>query len=216
MSTKKKSNKGKKKAKKSQSSSSVFLIPQRDVGNSLYGQVARWETNTALSNFALNVQKVIACLNVMAATSTTVWSTYFAVRIKKIIFYTPANVTSVSSNGSAEWFAPSGTSLGIKPSSMTAGSLGTASGSKITMIPPEGTIWENWITLLSPGSVTMLVFSMPSNTIIDIIYDAYIDNGDGTVGFSTVGASVGSNYRMGLDCLQTSLTNFVPVGYKAI
>lgn len=198
------------------SNSPLFQVPQRDVGNYLFNQVARWETNAALSAYSLNSRNLISALNVMATTTTTVSTTFFAVRIKKIIFYIPANATTSSSNGVAEWYAPAGTSLGIKPSSMTAGSVGVASGVKLTMVPPKGTLWENWISINSPGNVTAMIFSMPTNTLIDIHYDAYIDNGDGTLNYATVGATAGNNYRMGLDMLQKSLSSFLVIGYTSV
>ncbi len=193
----------------------TFHVPQQDVGNILVNQVARWETNASLTAFALNIRTLIACLNCMAVGTTTVWSTFFAIRLKKIVFYLPANPTTSASNGAAEWYAPAGTSLGIKPSSMTSGSLGTASGSMITMIPPKGTLWENWVTLNSPGSVTCMVFSMPTNIIMDVYYDAYIDNGDGSISFTVAGAVQGSNYRLGCDGLPKASSNFQVMGYAS-
>lgn len=194
----------------------TMSVPPADVCNICLNNVARYETNAALSSAAIQANYLIAGLNVMAVSSSTVYSTFYAIKIKKIILYSPANNSTSTSQMAFEWYTPSGSSLGNKPSNLVAGTIGTAFGGKMVIKPPKNTQWDNWITLTSPGGVTAWTWTLPSATVIDIYYHAYVENNDSTLARTVSGASTGANYRMGLDGLALASTNYIAVGYRQI
>lgn len=186
------------------------------MSNYCSGQVARYENTAALSNSAISAQNLVGTLNVMASSATNVYTTFFAIKIKKICLYSPANNSVSTSQMAFEWQTPPGSSIGNRPSHVAAGSIGTAYGGKLVIKPPKGTQWANWITLTAPGGVSIWTWSLPAATVIDIHYDAYVENRDSTVAYTVAGATGGSNYRMGLDALPLASTNYTVVGYRQI
>jgi len=179
-------------------------------------QVARYENINAVSNSSITAQNLIGTLNVMASSTTNVYTTFYAIKIRKICLYSPAVVSTATSQMAFEWYTPPGSTIGNKPAHIAAGTIGTAFGGRLEFKPPKGTQWANWITLTSPGGVSAWVWSLPAGTVIDIHYHAYIENRDSTVAYTVASASAGSNYRMGLDSLPLASTNYTVVGYRQI
>lgn len=207
---------GKRESKALDTSEEAWAVPPRDISNVCYNQCARYENINTLSNAAVNAQNLVGTLNVMASSSTNVYTTFFAIKIKKIVLRSPANNSSVTSQMAFEWQSPSGSSVGNKPAHIAAGSVGSAYGGVMVIKPPKGTQWSNWITLTAPGGVTIWTWSLPAGSVIDIHYHAYIENRDSTIAYTVSGASGGSNYRMGLDSLPLASTNYTVVGYRQI
>lgn len=193
-----------------------WAVPPRDVSNVCFNQVARYENINTVSNSAISAQNLVGTLNVMASSATNVYTTFYAIKIKKIVLRSPANNSSSTSQMAFEWFTPSGSSIGNKPSHIAAGSVGSAYGGVMVIKPPKGTQWANWITLLAPGGVTIWTWSLPAGSVIDVHYHAYIENRDATIAYTVAGAIAGSNYRMGLDSLPLASTNYTVVGYRQI
>lgn len=214
---KKKSNR---KGRKSQSDGQVaWVVPPLDVSCILKKNHARWEVKStipAASPTSILASSLIVCLNVVATLGTVVNSVFWCIRIRKIILYSPAVVSSGTSAMAFEWKTPSGLTFGTKPNNVVSGSTGTGQGAKQVMRPPAKSIWENWITLTSPGDQAVFTIALPAGTTIDLEYDAYCDNADGTVTRTVSGAVVGNNYRMGLDTNPIASTNFIPLGYASI
>jgi len=197
-------------------SSIAFSVPAVDVSCILRAQVARYEVIATISGVNITAQNLIATINLMAATTTSVYSTFYGFRIRKITFYTPAVVSSATSEMAFEWYTQPGSLFGSQPSSVVLGSTGTGAGGKHVFIPPKTSQWSKWFTVTSPGSTPCFLYSVPAGTTVDVEYDASIDNNDATVNFTVVGAVVGTNYRMGLDGLAQATSNWIPIGYKRI
>jgi hypothetical protein len=190
-------------------------VPSRDISCKLKNQVARWEINANLTNSVITAQNLIASICGVATSATQVASVLYALKIKRIELRSPAVAASTTSSMNFEWFTPGGLTTGNEPYVMNGGSLGTAQGCLMKLNPPKHSVWENWITLTSPGSATCFTLSCPSGTTIDLIYDAYCDNNDSTLvtaGFT--GLTVGANYRFGMDGLPTATSNYVVLGYR--
>ncbi len=210
--------KKKKSQKLVETKSSIFAVPKANVANVCRNNVARWETTVASTNRSVLADNLIASLNLQASTTSVLYSTFFAVKLRKIIFYLPAVVSSGTSEYAFEWIQTnSNGNIGVEPVHISSGTLGTAAGTVCVEVPPKNTFWANWMTLLNPGAVAIFQFTAPAGTTIDIIYDAYVDSGDGSksVNLGVASAAVGSNYRMGLDLLaQTGGTG--PSVYKVL
>jgi hypothetical protein len=198
-----------------QNSGPATNVPRADISCKCKNNIARWEANANLNNQAIGAQAIIGSLNSVATSSTTVSSVFYAIRIKKIILYTTAVVSSNVNVCSFEWFSPSGSTLGSEPSVFTGGSVGTAFGSKMVIVPPKHSIWSNWITLTAPGAVTMFTITCPNGTCFEMHYDAYCDNSDATYSPSVFsGLSTGANYRYGFDGVASATSNWKPLGYR--
>ncbi len=193
------------------------VIPNLDVG--VYGSTAaRWELNanygSAVTPQSITASNLIANLLLCATTSTNATNVLFAIRIRKVILYSPANVSSSTSSNSWEWANTAGQLYGSKPNNMVGGSVGTAYGARQVLKPPKDSPWSKWITVNSPGNVSIATVALVSGTTLDIFYDFYTDNNDGSVSVTKAGMSVGSLYRGGLDGVPLASTVFIPVGFR--
>lgn len=209
---------GSKRNKAKQQSGTAFAIAPVDVAVKARNQVARWELNATKAQntpAAPNANDIIFAINGMAVSATTIWSVLYAIRVKKIVLYSPAIISSSPSAMSFEWGNPSGQSFGNEPTSMEGGSLGTAAGAKLTFVPPKDSVWSKWITLVSPGSVAMFQLAAPAGTTLELWYDCYLENNDSSTSKSSyTGLTVGTNYRVGLDGLASGASVWTVLGYR--
>jgi len=192
----------------------ALVIPASDVSCKMKNQVARYECKATLTAQAITSNQVISTLLVHATASTSVYSALYAIKLKKLIYYTPAVVSSATSAMDFEWQTPNGSLFGTEPSSIVVGSVGTAMGGRRVFVPPKDSPWSKWITINSPGNVTMFTHSVPAGTTVDIVYDAYVENGDVVIQYATVtGLTVGHMYRMGFDGNPAVTSNWLPIGF---
>jgi len=182
----------------------------------MYSQKARWESNTNLTSQAINLQSLILALCGTATTTTNLASNLFAIKIVKVRMYGPAVVSSSTSTINFEWFEPASSAPGVKPTSWSSGSLGTAFGSYLEFRPPKKTMWDNWVTVSNPGNITCFLVTGPAGTCFELEFHAYLENADASLNVNTfTGLIAGDNYRTGLDGAPKASSTWNVVGYRA-
>jgi hypothetical protein len=213
--------KGKKKGGKGKkgiggSSGAIQAIPRKDVSVLVRKQTARWEiTGGDQSNAIIYIDYLITCLLTLAVSTTVVWSVFFAIRIRKITFYTPAGNSAVLNNVVFEWVTPSGNTRSVQPSSYTGGTVGTASGERLSFKPPKNSNWSSWLSFTNPAHSALCMYSCPNHTTIDIEYDAIADNLDSSATVTGLtGLTIGSNYRLGIDITPKATSQYTVLGFR--
>ncbi len=197
----------------------AWVIPKVNLAQKIVSAVGRWETNAGFGTQStpqtLNMNNLIFSFGCMAVSATVAWSIFFAIRIKKIVLYGPAVVSTSSSAISFEWSAPSGAIFAVEPATWSGGSVGTAASEKLVITPPKASLWENWVNINSPGGVSFCLCAFPAGTTIDIEADLYVENNDSSTSKSSfTGLSTGANYMTGLDGNPLASTVFIVVGKR--
>lgn len=178
-----------------------------------YSQKARFQTTATGSQ--INFQNLLVALGATAVSATDIYSDFFAIKINKIRIYGAASTTSGANSIIFEWLENPSAAQGVKPTSYSGGSVGTAFGSYMEFKPPKNSLWGNWVTAINPGSIPVFTVTMPANSILEVDFHGYVENNDTTVnktGFS--GLIAGSHYRMGLDGFPVASSTWKTIGYR--
>jgi hypothetical protein len=169
-------------------------------------------------NFTLQIND-FAQLWVVAATSTTAFCLFDALRIRKIEMWFAASVASTSSSALIEDYqttnsvylgAPSRTKVSSMPSPGENG--------YIVWTPKKGSVQDSWFNTAAASTAPILRMTMPANAVIDLTFSATLADGTNSPTQTTTavsGATAGQVYCRALGC-SNSTTQCPPIGISTL
>ncbi len=162
----------------------------------------RFQANAPLVNTVIGSANLLGLLK-MAATTTTAYALFNAVRIKKVSVWAPPASDLVPVTGSLEYSIGTGAgNIGNRPRVYSDTSVGSTRVAAVAAAPDKNSAAAMWQLRSSSLTTNGAVFTLngPLNTIVDVELDVVIQNGETPAGATgTTAATVGQIYADYLD-----------------
>lgn len=144
------------------------------------------------------------------ASSTANYRLLTALRLKSVEIWASTATLGSTTTASVEWFSEQGPNIVHSDTS-----VGTAEPLHVFSRPPSSSLAGYWSTTAVDESVALCQLVVPANGIVDITYDAVIQDGTGTTAVTTTNSgTVGQVYMTYLAGATT--TTFQPVSYLSL
>lgn len=162
----------------------------------------RFQSNAALTNVVIGSSNLLGLLK-MAATSTTAYALFNAVRIKRVSVWAPPASDLVPVTASLEYSIGTGAgNIGNRPRVYSDTSVGSTRVAAVSAAPDKQSAAAMWQLRSSSLTTNGAVFTLngPLNTIVDVELDAVLQNGETAPGATgATGATAGLIYADYLD-----------------
>jgi hypothetical protein len=149
-------------------------------------------------------------LFVNQSSNTTNWRVFSGFRLRSIEMWASTPTLGQVVTASVEYVSQYGPSTLFSDTSM-----GTAEPLHLITRPPKASLADFWSYTGSNESDVLFIITAPANAVVDITYDAVLQNGETPVSFTTTATGVGGTLYMA-QLNGPTTTTFGPISYATI
>jgi len=173
----------------------------------------RFQATGAVSNVSISDSDI--CNNlVMASSTTAAYPLFSAFKLNRVRIWAPVATLGTSVTASVEFPNNPSVPFSGKPQIFSDTQYGTAKAAFVDVAPPQMTQQSFWSGALQNS---WMILNMPQGSILDIMVEYALQNGQTSTGALTViSSSVGQIYSLALDFASPGSKILGPVSYASV
>jgi hypothetical protein len=191
------------------------LRPPQYKSSASFLKTLRFQTNASVANVCSSL--MLLDLYVFAQTAIVGARLVSAIKLKRVSIWAPPIASLIPQDAFLEYYSEGSFTTGAPSRVYADQSMGADRCAYISVVPPAGSAASFWQS--GQSTAQMFKYSVPANSIIEIIAEFVLPDYDTIVALSNpvlVGATPGKLYLGGLDGVRTAATQVPPLDMPVI